>query len=329
MSPDQNNALLIDDWLEAVQNIRRGGLQGGGKSPYKPLLLAAVLIRIAQGKLLRPEVRLDATTRALYRQLRAEAFPEWPYRDDFRQPFARLVSEVWELQPDGRYERELIKLLGAGAGASWQAIARATECAVLPTAVHASLCTSSTTRSRLGKILVGQLTESKADPAGLQRIAQRLSVTAQVDQELQVEDLEENLLESAIEEHIVANWQETPFAAEGVKLFCNARDEVIGRQYPIGGWSIDLLGWQERQRCWWIIELKRGRASDRVVGQVGRYLGWVDRYMTRPRERTRGVILARSISTRLRHACYPFPQIDAWTFNDDLRVQRPEAVSGE
>lgn len=76
----------FDSWLEAVRRTARGNMRGGGRSPYKPLLLAAVLSRIAQGKLLRPEVRLDQATRAHYRQLRALAFPEWPYADDLNCP---------------------------------------------------------------------------------------------------------------------------------------------------------------------------------------------------------------------------------------------------
>ena len=98
---------------------------------------------------------------------------------------------------------------------------------------------------------------------------------------------------------------------------------MVGQQYPVGSWSIDLLGWQESQRCWWVIELKRRRASDQVFGQVGRYVGWVDRYLTRAGENSRGVILAPEISPRLRHACYSNPQIETWTFDRGLRVHPP------
>jgi hypothetical protein len=318
-----NARMHFDAWLNAARKTARGGMPGGGKSPYKPLLLAAVLLRIAQGKLLRPEVRLDQTLRALYRHLRAEAFPSWPFKDDSRQPFVRLAPQVWELRSEGRYEDELTRLLGAGAGAPWPALARATQCALLPPAVHAALCADPVARSRLAAVLVGQLDESRADPQGLQRIRERLAVGAQGSLDIEVEDADDNLLESAIEERLVACWDDTPFAGMGVRLHTNARGEVVGQQYPIGGWYIDLLGWQEARRCWWVIELKRGRASDRVVGQVSRYLGIVDRYLTRPRESTCGVILARSISERLHHACYAQERIEAWTFDSSLRVNAP------
>ena len=312
--------MTFDSWLEAVRTTASGGMPQGGKSPYKPLLLAAVLSRIAQGKLLRPEVRLDQTTRGLYRQLRALAYPGWPYKDDSRQPFVRLAPEVWTMKPSGSYEAELAALLGAGSGAPWQAVARATECALLPAEVHAALCADPTARARLAQILLGQLSERGADRAGLERIAEMLSARLDFGVEAAGDDVDENLLESAIEDQLVARWGETPFAEQGVQLHTNARGEVVGQQYPVGSWSIDLLGWQEARRCWWVIELKRGRASDQVVGQVGRYLGYVDRYLTRSGEQTRGVILAREISNRLAHACYAVPTIEAWTFDRQLRV---------
>ena len=295
----------------------------GGRSPYKPLLLAAVLARIAQGKLLLPEVRLDQTTRALYRQLRAMAFPDWPFKDDARQPFARLAPEVWQLRPQGAYEAELASLLGGGSGAPWQAIARATDCATLPAGVHDRLCADPTARQRLARVLVEQIGESVGvETAGLARLAEFLDTPAVIARD-DLPERAETLLESAIEDTLVAHWDETPFAARGVRLHTNAKNEMVGQQYPAGSWSIDLLGWQQAERCWWVIELKRGRADDKVFGQVGRYVGWVTRYLSRPGEQARGVILARDISTRLHHACYGVDHIEPWTFDDRLRVHPP------
>lgn len=86
--------VTFDNWLDSVRTTAAGGLPGGGKSPYKPLLLAAVLSRIAQGKLVHPEVRLDQGTRALYRQLRGLAFPSCHSRTtrDSRLSVSRLRS---------------------------------------------------------------------------------------------------------------------------------------------------------------------------------------------------------------------------------------------
>jgi len=316
----RGSAMTFDAWLDVLQVMRRGNMRGGGRSPYKPLLLAAVLVRISQGKLLTPEVRLDQTTSALYRQLRAEAFPTWSFPDDPRQPFARLEGEAWTLVPDEQYASKLRALLGAGRGSSWHAIARSAKCARLPDEVHAELCGSPEARARLALLLIEKLQDSGADALGLERIAQRLAIGTSVEPDRDLVDPDENLLESALEDHLVRNWATTPFAARGVQLHTNARGEVVGQQYPARNWWIDLLGWQDAHRCWWVIELKRGRASDRVVGQVGRYIGWVDRYLTKPNEQVRGVILAREISPALESACYGLGYIETWTFDRELRV---------
>jgi len=330
MGSDHSLDDSLERWLEAVRATAAGGMPGGGRSPYKPLLLAAVLVRIVQGKQAGPEVRLDSSLRSLYEQLRRITYPEWPHGDDLRQPFARLAPEVWRLQPREEQEAELEKLLGAGARADWRALAKTTDCALLPPAVHRALRSDSEFRTRVADVLLVQLADRGADTSGLQILAGLLSVEA-VEPREPVEspgsegaaaaypDLEA-LLESTIEDFLVSEWDETPFAQRGVRLYTNARGEVVGQQYPAGRWNIDLLGGQEDERSWWVIELKRGRASDRVVGQVGRYMGWIERYVSRPGEGTRGVILAREISTELEHACRAFEGVEAWTFDRDLRV---------
>ncbi len=48
-----------------------------------------------------------------------------------------------------------------------------------------------------------------------------------------------------------------------------------------------------------VIELKKGRGSDRVVGQIGRYLAWVqERYQTD----VRGIIISQTRSKKLEYA---------------------------
>ena len=57
--------------MHRVERTQRAAVPGSGgrKYPYKDALLAAVLIRIAAGKQLGPEVVLDGALRALYRRL--------------------------------------------------------------------------------------------------------------------------------------------------------------------------------------------------------------------------------------------------------------------
>src|SRR5207249_4551886 len=64
---------------------------------------------------------------------------------------------------------------------------------------------------------------------------------------------------------------------KGLRLYRD-EDGREGRQYPTDVGVIDLLCVRDNGDIL-IIELKRGRSSDTVVGQVSRYMGWVARHL--------------------------------------------------
>ena len=51
-----------------------------------------------------------------------------------------------------------------------------------------------------------------------------------------------------------------------------------------------------------VVELKRGRASDAVVGQIQRYMGYVKEDVAEDHQRVRGVIIALDDDKRIRRA---------------------------
>ena len=307
--------MTFDLWLREVETTKRGGMPGGGRSPYKPLLLAAIVVQIAKGRINSRVIVLDEATRSLYRHLREMAFPEWSHRDDAGQPFVRLAPEVWKLQPTNAYADEFAAIFGAGT--DWTRLLKMASSAALPEDVFVSLQNDAGARGRLIAVLLGHLVESNAEIERLAGFLGSDQSVLPVPEEATSKDI---LLERVVEERIVADWASTPFAEQGVVLHTNARGQVVGQQFPAGPWAIDLLGWQESHKCWWVIELKRGRASDRVVGQISTYLGWVNCHLTRLGESTRGVILAKSVSPRLKYACDYAKNIEAWTFNDSLEI---------
>lgn len=73
-----------------------------------------------------------------------------------------------------------------------------------------------------------------------------------------------------------------------------------GRQFPTDVGPIDLLCRSYRGR-YVVVELKKGRASDKVIGQALRYMGWVSLYMS-PTDFVEGIIVGRDISDKLRFA---------------------------
>ena len=59
-----------------------------------------------------------------------------------------------------------------------------------------------------------------------------------------------------------------------------------------------------------VVELKRGRASDAVVGQIQRYMGYVQEEIAEDHQRVRGVIIALDDDKRIRRALQVAQGID-------------------
>lgn len=88
--------------------------------------------------------------------------------------------------------------------------------------------------------------------------------------------------------------------------------------------AIDLLGFEQKARRWWVFELKRGRSADAVVGQVSRYLGWIGEERRGHREEAVGAIIVERAEAKLRYAVKANERLSLWEFDAALRVKRVE-----
>ena len=82
----------------------------------------------------------------------------------------------------------------------------------------------------------------------------------------------EFVMEKYLEEFIEANFDKIDF---GAKLELYQDEEHRGRQYPTQIGKIDLLAIDKERKEFLVMELKKGRSSDEVIGQILRYMGWV------------------------------------------------------
>ncbi len=133
----------------------------------------------------------------------------------------------------------------------------------------------------------------------------------------------DEITERALEEHLERHWDETPFAENGVELAQRERHGWPGRQVFTPVNAIDLLGFEEKAKRWWVIELKRNRSPDAVVGQVSRYLGWITEERRGTRESAVGAIVVRHADAKLRYAVKPHERLlSLWEFDDRLALKR-------
>jgi restriction system protein len=110
--------------------------------------------------------------------------------------------------------------------------------------------------------------------------------------------------EKHLEDFIVRNFDQI-FQGQ-LELY---KDEgAVGQQYPIVSTEgkaigyIDILAKEPGTDSYVVIELKRGRGSDRVVGQVLRYIGWVAENLCQTEEKVKGLIICREGSENLDYA---------------------------
>ena len=86
----------------------------------------------------------------------------------------------------------------------------------------------------------------------------------------------------------------------GLKLY-NV-DGITGVEYPVGGRRIDILA-VDSEGSLVVVELKVSKGHDRVIGQILRYLGWINANLAEEGQKVRGIIIAKDITDDLRLAC--------------------------
>lgn len=98
----------------------------------------------------------------------------------------------------------------------------------------------------------------------------------------------------------------------GLVLFEN--EGITGIEFNAGGRFIDILA-VDKNNCFVVIELKVSKGSDKVVGQILRYIGWVKSNLAELNQKVRGIIIARNISEDLRIACSVVPNVELYEYN--------------
>jgi endonuclease NucS-like protein len=115
-----------------------------------------------------------------------------------------------------------------------------------------------------------------------------------------VEDPAAFALERHLEDFLVQNWAQTELGKE-YDIF-EEEGEKVGQQYETDTGPIDVLAIRKDKKELLVLELKKGRASDVVVGQLLRYMGYALQELAEQGQTVRGVIIALEDDPRLRRA---------------------------
>jgi restriction system protein len=122
----------------------------------------------------------------------------------------------------------------------------------------------------------------------------------------EIEDPQAFVLEKYLEDFIVGNFH----AIFKGDLRIYEDSEGNGQQYETDVGPIDILAVEPKSKSFVVIELKKGRPSDQVVGQVLRYMGWVKRNLCNDGQAVKGLVICRDPDPRLSYALEMTKDID-------------------
>lgn len=131
-------------------------------------------------------------------------------------------------------------------------------------------------------------------------------------------------LESHLEDFIIENWDNLELGKKYALLENDG--DMISKQYPTDVGPIDILARSKDSKEWLVIELKKGRSGDQVVGQLQRYMGWVLRNRVRhgDGESVKGLIILKNTDTKLEYSLEVTQGIELMTYTVNFSLNKPK-----
>ena len=122
------------------------------------------------------------------------------------------------------------------------------------------------------------------------------------------------MFEKHLEDFLVKTWRSLPIGNQ-YDIYEEGGAQV-GQQYRTSTGPIDIFALNKNKSDFLVVELKRARASDPVIGQTTRYMGWVQENWCKPEQSVNGLIIAHQQDENLRLSL---------SQNDKIRFLRYEA----
>ena len=123
-------------------------------------------------------------------------------------------------------------------------------------------------------------------------------------------------LEQQLEDFIINNWNETQFGKKYDLIF--EEGELKSQQYQTDIGRIDILAKDKQNGCYVVIELKRNQTSDDTVGQLARYMGWIQEHLND--SNVKGIIVAGKYDAKLNYARKMIPNIEVFLYQVDFSL---------
>lgn len=129
-------------------------------------------------------------------------------------------------------------------------------------------------------------------------------------------------LERHLHEFLRDNWDATELGKEW-KLYEEQGDPDRGYEFPCPVGRIDLLAKHRTEPRWLVVELKRDQSTDTTLGQVLRYMGWVQTDHSNSGDQVEGLIISHSNDENLLYALQAVPQVKVLLYEVKFNFMQP------
>ena len=133
-----------------------------------------------------------------------------------------------------------------------------------------------------------------------------------------IEDPSVFALEKHLEEFLIQNWKNTDLGVE-YEIF-EEDGELVGQQYPSDTGPIDILAISKDKKTILVVELKKGRVSDNVVGQIQRYMGYIKDELAEPNQQVKGVIIGLEDDLKIKRALSVTSNIEFYRYQVSFKL---------
>lgn len=144
-----------------------------------------------------------------------------------------------------------------------------------------------------------------------------ISAPVIISTDVTVEDPLAFALEEHLEDFLVKNWPHTEF---GKDYDIYEEDGEKGQQYQTDTGPLDILAVSRDKKHLLVVELKKGRASDSVVGQALRYMSYVQEELAEEGQTVLGAIVAHEDDARIRRALTMTPSISFYRYQVSFKL---------
>jgi restriction system protein len=166
---------------------------------------------------------------------------------------------------------------------------------------------------------IGTVSDVSKHAAEIEQLIGGASAPKLISTDATVEDASSFALEEHLEEFLISNWERTEL---GRDFDIYEEDGEKAQQYQTDTGPLDILAISKDKKRLLVVELKKGRASDAVVGQALRYMSYVKDELAEENQTVSAVIIAHEDDPRLRRALSQVPHIEFYRYEVSFKLRK-------